>query len=111
MLFDSDLLDSVWSPLPKFLQNKKAIDNVQNEDDRFFGYAIASARHPVEKHFVRQKMYSKCFEDEGLDDIEFLVNPVDIPLLEERLNISINLFTTTLTILEKLGTKCTSVGT
>ena len=37
-------------------------------------------------------MYSKNFEEEGLNDIEYPVNPVDIPLIEQRLNISINLY-------------------
>ena len=36
-----------WAPLPKFLANKKAIVNVQNTDDRCFGYALASALNPV----------------------------------------------------------------
>ena len=74
------LSGSAWTPLPKFLQNNKAIVNVQNEDERCFGFAIASALHPVDKNAVRPNMYSKCFEEEGLDDIEYPVNPVDIPL-------------------------------
>ena len=83
---------SAWSPLPKFLQNKKAIVNVQNEDDRCFGYAVASALHPVDKISVRPKEYLKCFEEEGILDIKYPVNPVDSPQIGERLNISINLF-------------------
>ena len=83
---------SAWSALPKFLQHKRAIVNVRNEDDSCFGYAIASALHPVEKHSDRPNMYSKCFEKEGLDDLKYPVNPFDMPTLEERLNISINLF-------------------
>ena len=37
------LSGSAWSPLPKFLQNKKAILNVKNNDNRCFAYAIAAA--------------------------------------------------------------------
>ena len=37
-------------------------------------------------------MYAKHFEKEGLDDIEYPVNPVDRPLLEQRFNISINYY-------------------
>ena len=66
----ASLSGSAWTPLPKFLQNKKAIVNVQNEDERCFGYAIASELHPVNTHSNRPNMYSNCFEDEGLDDIE-----------------------------------------
>ena len=32
-----------WTPLPKFIQNNKAIINAQNEYERCFAYAIASA--------------------------------------------------------------------
>ena len=62
---------------PKFLQNKKAIVNVKNEDDRCFGYAIASALYPVENHSDRPSMYSNYFQMEGLNDIEYPVNPID----------------------------------
>ena len=44
---------SAYTPLPKFLQNKKAIVNVQNEDEQCFGYAIASALHPADIHSDR----------------------------------------------------------
>ena len=37
-------------------------------------------------------MYSNCFETEGLDDIEYPVNPLDISIIEQRLNISIDLY-------------------
>ena len=86
------LSGSAWTPLPKFLQNKKAIVNVRNEDDLCFKFAIASALYPVNNHNERPNMYSKYFEKYGLDDIEYPVNPVDIPLLEQHLNISINLY-------------------
>ena len=43
---------SMWSPLPKFLANKKAIINVHNTDNRCFGYAIASALHPVDHEII-----------------------------------------------------------
>ena len=43
------LSGSAWTPLPKSLQNKKAIVNVQNEDNRCFGFALASALHPINK--------------------------------------------------------------
>ena len=39
------------TPLSPFRQNKKAIVNVQNEVQRCFGFAIAFALHPVNKHY------------------------------------------------------------
>ena len=83
---------SAYSPLPKFLQNKKAIVNVQNEDDQCFGFVIASALYFIQDNPHSPENYLEYFEEEGLLDIEYPVNPLDIPQLEERLNISINLF-------------------
>ena len=40
----------------------------------------------------RPEKYLQYFEDEGLNDIEYPVSPIDIPQIEQRLNISINLF-------------------
>ena len=44
----NSFLGSARSPLPKFLQNKKAIVKVQNDVDRSFKYAIAFALHPIQ---------------------------------------------------------------
>ena len=87
------LSGSAWSPLPQFVQNKKSIVNVQNDDERCFGFAIfVSALYPVNKNAHRPQMYTNHFEENGLDDIEYPVNPVDIPILEQRLNISVKLY-------------------
>ena len=85
---------SAYTPLPKFLQNKKAIVTVQNDYNRCFGYAIASALHPIQhgNHPTRPKNYLQYFEQDRLNDIEYPVNPVDISQLEKRLNLSINLY-------------------
>ena len=37
-------------------------------------------------------MYTNCIEDMGLNYIEYTVNPLDLPIIEQRLNISINLY-------------------
>ena len=85
---------SAYTPLPTFLQNKKAIVNVHNDDNQCFGYAIASALHPIHhtEHPTRPENYLQYFEEHRLNDIEYPVNPVDIPQREERLNLSINLY-------------------
>ena len=88
------LSGAAWSPLPQFIQNKQAIVNVQNEDERCFGYAIASALHPINhgNHSNRPNNYIQYFEEEHLIDIDYPVNPNDMPQLEETLNLSINLY-------------------
>ena len=86
------LSGSAWSELPKFLKNKKAIINVKNEDNMCFAYAIASALHPVEHghHPSRPNQYQQYFAEHNLDQIDYPVNPTDLPEIEEQLQMSIN---------------------
>ena len=88
------LSGAAWSPLPKFIRNKQAVVNVQNEDDRCLGFAIASALHPADRnnHPTRPATYLHYFEQDGLNELDYPVSPVDIPRVEEALNISINLY-------------------
>ena len=86
------LSGSAWSELPKFLKNKKAIINVKNEDDMCFAYAIASALHPVDHghHPSRPNQYQQYFAEHNLDQLDYPVNPTDLPEIEEKLQMSIN---------------------
>ena len=86
------LSGSAWSELPKFLKNKKAIVNVKNEDDMCFAYAIASALHPVEHGHnpSRPNQYQQYFAEHNLDQLDYPVNPTDLPEIEEQLQMSIN---------------------
>ena len=90
----AQLSGSAWSPLPKFLQIKKAVLNIKNEDDRSFGYAIAAALHSQEinNNLPRRELYLQYFVQHGLNEIDYLVSPLDIPHLEKHLNLSINVF-------------------
>ena len=49
--------------LPEVLTNKKAIINVQNEDNKCFMWSILSALHPADKHSDRVSKY-KQWENE-----------------------------------------------
>ena len=42
-----------YIPLPKFIQNKNAIINIQNEDDKCFLWSILRYLHPKEIHGER----------------------------------------------------------
>ena len=44
---------SSYIPLPKFLEAKKAIINLKNEDDECFKWAITRTLNPVEKNCKR----------------------------------------------------------
>ena len=55
--------------------------------DRFALHPIQHKNHPT-----RPENYLQYVEEHRLNDIEYPVNPVDIPQLEERLNLSINIY-------------------
>ena len=82
-----------FKPLPEFLQSKRAIVNVQNRDNRCFGYAILSALFPVQQNPHRPQAYHQYFQQIGLHAIDYPVTPDQIPRLEEQLNLRINVFT------------------
>ena len=58
---------------------------------------------------TRPENYLQYFEQDRVNDIEYPVNPVDIPKLEERLNLSINLYSD-FDDLGKFVIRCTSAG-
>ena len=86
---------SSYAKLPAFLLNKKAIVNVHNTDNRCFGYAIISclkSDKAYEKDRGQSKQYDKYFHMYGLDEVDYPVEIADIPALETKLKLSINVF-------------------
>ena len=67
---------------------------IKNINDRCFAYTIAAALHPMlhGKHAYRPRKYVTFFQEEGLNDIEYPVNPIEMNEIEEKLKININLF-------------------
>ena len=86
---------STYAALPKFLADKKAIVNVRNTDNRCFGYSILAYLH-YDKAYANDrgapKQYDKYFATSKLVDLEYPVEIASIPEIEERLKISINVF-------------------
>ena len=66
---------------------------MQNNDNRCFGYAVLSALHPQAKHANRPSKYNHLFREHGLHDIEYPVAISQVPMLEDRLQIRINVLT------------------
>ena len=87
------LAGSSFQPLPPFLKKKEAIINVKNTDNRCFGYAVLSALHPaLRDHSNRPSHYNRYFQQHQLNDIIYPVELNQIPKLENRIGINLNIF-------------------
>ena len=82
-----------YKPLPKSLNNKKAIINIKNDDDQCFKWAITRALNPVNNNLERVtkilKMQAEKLNWEGL---EFPTKVKDIHKFENQNNINVNVF-------------------
>ena len=79
--------------LPTFLDKNHAIINVKNIDNQCFGYVLLSALHPRAKNPQRPLCYQRFFAKEGLDQLHYPVTHDQIPAIEDKLKVCINLFT------------------
>ena len=81
--------------LPDAITNRKATINIQNEDDKCFMYCLGRALdpNPEKSHLERVTKHLKdACHKLGLDQIKMPVSMKDIPKIEEKFNISINIF-------------------
>lgn len=84
---------SSYIPLPKSIQNKRAIVNVENNDNQCFRWAILSKIHQVKKHVERLSNYERFKNELNFDGIEFPVSVQDIDKFELlNPNISVNVY-------------------
>jgi hypothetical protein len=84
-----------YIPLPAWVQNKNATINIQNTDNKCFMYCLGRVLdpNPEKKHLERvSKHLMKVCEDLGLNKIIMPVKKTDIPKIEKKFNISINLY-------------------
>ena len=88
------LVGRAYQELPQFLTRKGAIINVKNQDDRCFGYAVLSALNPMSNklHPNRPGHYIHLFHQFGLHNIAYPVAIEDIPTIEDKMGVSINVF-------------------
>jgi hypothetical protein len=81
--------------LPSWIQNKKATINIKNEDDKCFVYCLARVLdpHPEKKNLERvSKHLKRVINELKLDEIKTPVSMRDIPDIEKKYNISINVY-------------------
>lgn len=87
------LSGSSYMVLPKFLQDKMAIINVQNHDQECFRWAILSALHTPNDHAERVTKYNEHKNKYNFNGIEFPVKIKDITKFEsQNADISINVY-------------------
>ena len=92
---NAPLQGSSYLKLPKGLDDKKAILNVQNGDEKCFLWSVLAALHPVNrKDQPHRVQHYKCYEQElNVSGIEFHMKVKDISKFErQNPTISINLF-------------------
>ena len=81
--------------LPPIIQNKKATINIKNKDDKCFMYCLGIALdpNPEKNHLEKVSKHLKnvCI-DLGLNSIKMPVSLKDIPKIEQKFNIRINVF-------------------
>ena len=86
-----------FKELPQFLASKQAIINVQNTDDKCFGYAILAALHheDVGKNPDRPSKYEQYFNsnERGINNLRYPVALDDINEIEDKLLLRLNVFT------------------
>ena len=85
-----------WQPIPQFIE-KKAIINIQNDDERCFGYAllyVLECEQLPEINCRRATLYTnEMFHRNQLDTFPYPIAPNDVHLYEDQLQMNINVFT------------------
>ena len=81
-----------YIPTPKKLKDKKAIVNVQNNDNKCFLWSVLAHIHSVNTHPYRINHYLKYEHELNVKGIKFPVTRDQIKTFEANNNISINLF-------------------
>ena len=71
---------------------------MRNNDNRCFGYAILSALYPLPVNAQRAHRYIMHFSENVLDQITYPVEPTEVTVIEEQLNLKINIFPFMITV-------------
>ena len=67
-----------YFPLPQELLRRKAIINVQNDDEQCLKWALLSALHPMESHSGRVTKYQPYEHELDFSGIDFPATLLDI---------------------------------
>ena len=82
-----------YKPFPKYVVNRKAVINMENNDDQCFKWAITRALQPVERDAGQiSKILRKQSEKYNWDGLEFPVKVKDIGVFEKNNKMNVNVF-------------------
>ena len=80
-------------PFPKTIVKKKAVVNMENNDDQCFKWAVTRALHPGDRDAGQiSKILREQSENFNWDNVEFPVKIKDINIFETANNINVNVF-------------------
>ena len=90
-IYDFSILNSSnYIELQKYLASKKAIINIQNEDNEWFKYSVLSALHYYDNHPERVSRYKNYLVELNFKDIKSPVSVKGIDKFEKQNPQSIN---------------------
>ena len=81
-----------WSDMPKLIKDKHAVVNVQNNDNRCFGYALLSMLHPHTDNPHRASNYDSYFKTLNLNQLNYPISPENVPQIEDIIQMSISIY-------------------
>ena len=82
-----------YKPFPKFIAKKKAVINMENDDDQCFKWAVTRALNPVDRDSGRvTKILKTQAEKYNWSDIEFPTKLKDIHKFGKNNNVNVNVF-------------------
>ena len=80
-----------YKPFPKVIVKKKAVINMENDDEQCFKWAVTRALNPVDRDSERvTKILKKQSEKYNWNDIEFPTKLKDIHKFEKNNNVNVN---------------------
>ncbi|XP_064645963.1 uncharacterized protein LOC135499232 [Lineus longissimus] len=88
------LSGSSYIPLPSHIQKKRAVINVQNDDQKCFRYSVEAALLNLEKNTERVSNYNKPDFDHMFKDLDYPVKIKDMDTFEKNNpDLAVNVFT------------------
>src|SRR5207244_194012 len=88
----SPLAGSSYIHLDKYLSSKKALINIQNDDQKCFLWSVLAYLHPAGKNSNRVEKYKQFESRLNLNGIEWPMKLNDVPKFERQNDISISIY-------------------